>query len=675
MLNIAEDEAKQRKFCTVRVDLDESHAGSELKFFAKFFNAILCAAISEGAYEGRDGKTFQTYVDMITTYKVPENKTFCPFLFPIQYAKAKMAGNESIDILDDNIKNDMHEIYSQLEKPIIILMDECDVLTENRPLLQKIRNIFMHMKDYMIILAATPRLFPLLDDVFSPIIRQLKRINIQEFKDQNDSETCMNNPLHDIDIAPDQVFSRETYKEIHDLSGGNPYEINLICHVLFRSFQKSPRKHIRLSASLLEDIRNELEKSKNLHHGEVLQRIKGLSKSELQGLNVLCGVDNRLTLEQIICLERIFYREKRYKYHEIKQLYSNLKSKGIIGLNDSNCLVFLGDAFDRIYAKYFAQEQKIMLRINQISPSFHWVQNEWILFLRNKIEPEILFRSEGPAPDKNDIDQVFKSLISYSSNNVFEEYGRLARDIYWLLVQDEQIDDIYILHINTNLDWISNISWFYFRGPIIESLRSKIIKICDQLKSTVQSEGGQLKYAFDKIKIPSYDNIFFAIENTREDKIKSSIAYKHLYRAFNCHIQDRNSTAALWHASIAERLSHTVKFKSNDLNNLGYIFLKNNEIDLAVNLLELSLHRFDENSNVDKLLILYNLALAYWVAGNIDNSRKILANIDPELYNDDSLACLLFPELQKDGSISLSEQFNPDFHEVVSKALTTLGIG
>ena len=274
LLNIAAQEAEERQFCTVRIDLDEGDVGNSLAFFSKFFNAIIFKAFSQNAFGGLEAKTYDTYLDMITTYTVPDDKTFCPFLFPIQYAKAAAAKQMSAVMLDEGIKRDMGVVSGELKTPIVVLMDECDVLSLNRPILQKLRNIFMQAPGYMLILAATPKLFPLLDEVFSPIIRQLKKISVQDFKDYRDSIRCIEGPVQKMGLDPSEVFDSETYGEIHELSGGRPYEINLICHVLFRRYQENPGRAMSLSSAVLEDIRSELDKSQELLSLHIIPSIK-----------------------------------------------------------------------------------------------------------------------------------------------------------------------------------------------------------------------------------------------------------------------------------------------------------------------------------------------------------------------------------------------------------------
>ena len=180
ILNITEYESKKRGFCTVRINLDEGDTRTELAFFSKLFGSILSQACRSGAFEGINGKTYDTYLNLIYAYDIPDDKTFCPFVFPIQFAKAMSIGNTDIQVPDYIFMDDLIQIYKELKKPIVLLFDEGDVLTNSRVLLQKLRNIFMNITGYMLVMTGTLDLFPLMNEVFSPIGRRFKKINVGE---------------------------------------------------------------------------------------------------------------------------------------------------------------------------------------------------------------------------------------------------------------------------------------------------------------------------------------------------------------------------------------------------------------------------------------------------------------------------------------------------------------
>ncbi|MHC5773962.1 hypothetical protein [Nostoc sp.] len=68
--------------------MNEGDAKTQLTFFFKLFDSILLEVCELGVVGGVNSKTYQTYLDIMYAYAIPDEKAFCPFLFPLQYAKA-----------------------------------------------------------------------------------------------------------------------------------------------------------------------------------------------------------------------------------------------------------------------------------------------------------------------------------------------------------------------------------------------------------------------------------------------------------------------------------------------------------------------------------------------------------------------------------------------------------
>src|SRR6266496_5464365 len=116
-----------------------------MALFFRLFDGVLTAACYMGAFGGQEGKTFDTYLDIVNSYCIPENKTFCPFLFPLQYARAMSSGAvRKAQLADQGLRGDLLKIRREIARPILLLIDEGDVLAKSRVHLQKLRNVFMN---------------------------------------------------------------------------------------------------------------------------------------------------------------------------------------------------------------------------------------------------------------------------------------------------------------------------------------------------------------------------------------------------------------------------------------------------------------------------------------------------------------------------------------------------
>ena len=369
LLNFIEFKAKERKLCVVRVDLDEGDSATQLPFFFKIFDSICSEVFRIGAFGGINGKTYDTYRDIVDAFVIPENKTFCPFIFPIQYAKAMKAGNPN-DRLSDNIfKEDLKVIREEIKTPIVLMFDEGDVLSQSRVHLEKIRNIFMAVPGYMLVIAGTPNLFPLIDKIFSPIVRQFKKINIGPFTEEEETEACIKKPLENLEIGSSKkIFDSKNWlnvKDIHDLSGGRPYEIQLICHFLFRRFQDGQSKTMVLDLEVIEDVRKELASAQDLSRRPIISAIQNLENSDLSILGRLLSCNKHATIDQIHFAEYVFYPKNSLTKTALFEKLKFFEKLNIIAI-ENGVIKFLGDDFDRIYCKYWAKKYGVLLNISSM---------------------------------------------------------------------------------------------------------------------------------------------------------------------------------------------------------------------------------------------------------------------------------------------------------------------
>src|SRR5207253_274136 len=142
----------------------------------------------------------------------------------------------------------------------------------------------------MIVLSGTPELFPEIDNVFSPISRQFKRIVIDAFRDVNDTRRCVVAPLTSAGLDPLKVLDFETYRridQIHEISGGRPYEINLLCHHMYRRIEEGRAKRMELDLDVLEDVRHHLEHEQVLGQRAIVNAIRAMDDNTLKAMATL----------------------------------------------------------------------------------------------------------------------------------------------------------------------------------------------------------------------------------------------------------------------------------------------------------------------------------------------------------------------------------------------------
>lgn len=692
ILNMCELEAKNRGFCAVRIDLDEDDAKTQLGFFYKIFDGIFSVVCESGAYEGKNGKTYDTYLDIVNTYITPEDKTFCPFIFPLQYAKAMSIGNINAQLSDNNYKNDLIKIRSEVKCPIIVLFDEGNVLANSRVHLEKLRNIFMNTLGFMLVLTGTPDLFPVMDDVFSPIVRQFKKINVGGFEDVKETEECIKKPLEKIEIKPDEIFDFETYydvKEIHNLSNGRPYEIQLLCHKLFRRVQTKRARKMKLDLSVLDDVLKELETSQDITIRPTLTKIRNLKKNQLSALNLLCSCDGRATFEQIWTIEYIFNGEQYWTKDVLNNKLQFFTDQNIVGINEG-VIKFAGDDFDKIYVKYFAREKGI----SSIFPdadleslyerrtdsffedveglkglrSIHFPLDKSIIDIiedlgkvSNKFNEKEIPENQTIEEDVgNDIQDIVKRVV-----------GNAIKDLYFIIFNYRNKETIPIVQIKITMPWLNIIFMYYAEDPNnvtpIENCLSKI----DPLRERAEKVGGNLDVEKKEIPVIPFDKLTYFIEHHENERLRNFLAESHAMITVSEYIEKANVEEALFNANLSYRYNPNPDFPM--VNNLGYLFMSVGDLDKARDLLCKAVNSYKEPYEL--ALPNYNLGILEAKCGNFKNALEKIELCIKQLENVSKvkreMACLFIPKIT-DGELKFEEIRKPDLLEVANKAKSTL---
>lgn len=674
LLNICEIEAKKRGFCTVRIDLDEDDAKTQLVFFYKIFDGIFSSICESGKYEGEEGKTYDTYLDIVNAYKIPEDKTFCPFQFPLQYAKAMGSGNINVPLSDHSYKNDLIKLHSEINCPIVLLFDEGNVLANSRVHLEKIRNIFMNTPGYMLVFTGTPDIFPVMDDVFSPIVRQFKKINIGAFKEKEETEKCIRKPLERIGNKIEEIFDFETYRdvnEIHDLSGGRPYEIQLICHMLFRRVQDKRAKKMKLNLSVLEDVRKELETSQDITIRPILKKICNLKGNQLSALNLLCACDGHITFEQIWAIEYIFNGEKFWRKDTLNKELQYFVNEGILKIED-NIIKFLGDDFDKIYTKYFAREQKIQLAFPEFTLEMFWLIR-LKSFLKNFEDLNEIFPFFLELDVNIDIDKIYTDMISKSSNDdIFAESSPIIEDLYHLIIKYRDKKLIPIVEITLISPWLNVRSCYHAENPNDTVSINGCLDKVESIKERVSAVGGDLIVEKKELPIISIEEIAQKIEKTANEKLRNSLAYFHSFKMIEEYTEKSNTEAALFHATLSNRYNSNLEPDMS--NNLGYLFMSVGDWDKARCFLKKAMK--DNKEPFELALINYNLGILEAKCGNFDEAlAKINFCIDglrDVSKKERECACLLVPRIEN-GELKYEEvRKQPDLLEIAVGAKKNL---
>ena len=676
LLNITEIKAKKKDFCTVRIDLDEGDAKTQLGFFFKIFDGIFTSVCEKNAFRGLKGETYDTYLDMVNAYEIPKDKLFCPFLFPLQYAKAMNKRNYNVSLSDNSFKRDLDLIHKTISCPVIILFDEGNILAKSRILLEKIRNIFMNIPGYMLVFTGTSDLFPVMNEIFSPIVRQFKKINVGEFSNYEECEDCIEKPLVNAGLNLRQISNlipQESKKEIIDLSGKRPYEIQLISHFLFKRVQSEITKYMSLDFNIIEDIIRELEISENISKRPILNEVRRLTKKQLQAVDLLCSCNGQATFDQIWEVEYIFNDEKRWNKIVLLKMLNHLKNTSIVSDKDG-MIKFAGDDFDKIYTKYFEHERKVSINIQDFPPDLELYLFFKLFDYMKDIDSLVIFgiRSRIKTSISTDISNIIKKMlgIKKSKKNIFKDPYSYIEDIYFLMIKYRNATKIPLLHIKISLAWAKNQSTWYSEKANSNDVTIAIKKLNSLNKRFIDLKNNLILKYEEVDVIPL--NLMKEIIEKSPDKFREKIAKRHTNEMFIEYIKEpRNKKEALFHADLA--YFYNSDCDDYTCNNIGYLYLVAGELEKSLILLNKAITM----SKNDILLTLanYNMGIVELKKNNLESaerlfkkSKKLADSIDEkERYVD----ILLIPKVKK-GVLVYEEKKYPNMLDTSEKSISVI---
>jgi len=388
LLNMITRLADDLGFLTVKVPLNSETVKSDVLFFKEILDGLVTRGAERGLYGGISGaiyKAFRKAVDILDV------QVEIPFLFGTAYIGHKKGLDATVP--QHVLIHDFKEIQAEAKKnkipTIVLLFDECDLLALNEAVLQKIRNIFMELEGYVLVFSGTEKMYPKIADIFSPIPRFFKRINVENFKDPKDSEECLLKPLSE---EEKKAFDQACIGEIHQITNGSPYEINLIAHFMYRRWKEGKNVRIGLSPEVLDDVLNEIERLRSTGHYEIANRIRNSWPDQLRVLMAVLefpqvSVDwlsEYMLLDEIDTLQP---GDAHVKKFITKDYVQHFQKDGILASEDEK-IVFKGDTFDILYLKYLVASKGL----KEVRTFFVGFSNDPPTNLHHKLVEGVLLR-------------------------------------------------------------------------------------------------------------------------------------------------------------------------------------------------------------------------------------------------------------------------------------------
>lgn len=353
LVNIIEHLSKKLGYLAVKIPITTETVRNEVSFFKEILDGIITKGAEKRFYGGVNGSIYKAYRRVVDRLEVDSEKKI-PFLHTSAYIGFK--GKKNRGIPQEILIKDLRDIHKEARKrripTIVLLFDDADLLIQNPVLLQKIRKTFLELEGYILVLSGAEGLRSFLDDAISPVPSFFKRIHVENFKNEKETEECLLKPLSDKEKG---AFEHACIAGIHAITNGSPYEINLVGHFMYRRWKDGKDPKIGVSPEVWRDVLKEMEGFRRAGHYEVAGRMRGYGVDLLKILVSLHEIPNASPkwLSEFMLLDEMEETEPKEisrRRSAAKGAIEQLRKDGVISEKKGK-LRFNGSPFDLLYLK------------------------------------------------------------------------------------------------------------------------------------------------------------------------------------------------------------------------------------------------------------------------------------------------------------------------------------
>jgi hypothetical protein len=244
-LNEVRRELSIRKIPNTKISLDEGMVkqGNEMLFIQNLLTELVKASQSSGLIET---SLATKVIDVLTgaLNKVEEiGIDVAGFNLVAKASKELVSSQFPYTVLRDGLVDFLNLIEKngsdKTARGAILLLDEGDILTLNRNLLQILRNVFQETPRIGLVVSASNKILSQVSDVFSPIPRFFRKIELGPYPADSIVYDAIKGPL---ELTTKQlaqqgieldVIHRSFDRIVAQISGQMPMEINMLCHFAF----------------------------------------------------------------------------------------------------------------------------------------------------------------------------------------------------------------------------------------------------------------------------------------------------------------------------------------------------------------------------------------------------------------------------------------------------------
>jgi hypothetical protein len=659
----------------VKLTLTDDDGSSEMRFFGKLIEMAARAAFDLGAWAPPTPETPHTtqrnYDELFTVFTGPKDEDdnlFWPLIFPIHWQKAAEQDKWNTPVSEATVKRDIELLYKETGKKIVFLIDESQRIS-NQSIFQKLRNELLDNDSAVFILAGTVTLSENISTAFSLVTRQFQTVKVEPYLGYQGTRACLLDPLekasarlkNDKYLDAFAEFDDKEFIEIHELTGGRPYEISLVGAFMFENMRKKDRIFMTLDLAVLDDVQDEIAKSAQPNSAPAINAIRSLTESQLKKMAMVASACEETPTEVIDSINHIFSTDNSVDVQPVEQIVAELSHTNLLQIEDGR-VKFTETADVQVYLRYFAKARKISLEVIKSDLPEYFIRSlghsgpqlgfslssSMRLSLDLNVDQQLFDytirsngwidyrRSDGPSRSVPTY-AAFSNIVRFTKQ---EATGKSFVERYFICTLSTETSEYRFLVHPREWQWFiysHNLTSDHpFPVPDSENLKDALSKLAERAEQV----GWKLTYNYVEDQLPSLEELA-TIMQTAYDSGKNRRVPKFVSEQMGNQLAgeyvDGKSDAA---AEYLKPLNELAEFTSPEVkNNAGYLMMHRQDYHQSIKSLSVSIEKAQEEAKRiaekkpskirdedleqnlrDQVLYHYNLGIAKLMTNDVDSA-------------------------------------------------------
>ncbi|MDA3628970.1 ATP-binding protein [Saccharopolyspora sp. WRP15-2] len=658
LLNMTQRMAEKRGHVTARLDLVPADA-DPVTFFSKAYEVLIHAVGSVVELTAPDGRRITPRLVRRIVHGAVQDEL--PLEFPESLAQAADGGRLS----ELALRADLEYLAEQVGRPIVLLMDEAQLVADQMDVLSTLRTLGMQLRGYVFVFAGTADLLVRINEVFDPLLRQLEPVKVEQFFEFADVLSCVSRPLVALGLDPHDCFE-DFHGIVHDLmslTDGNPYEIQLFCHVMFHRWQSGETQKMVLSPGTLDSLREVMEAGGQVQDRPLISAVRKMTRDELVALNLLCSSLETSTVDEI-WFAHCIAGEPSMTRAEFDDFRARFVAKQIVEIDNGKVRVS-GDQFDHIYVRLWTLNKVGSLQHPQLvsRSAFRALLTRRLVCAIDDAIADLPAEQLSTCCYWMSQKYVDAGLAALGA---LEENAQLPANIEFLyeaIVGCGFPAALDITTVKCSFAGTTAVRWVY--STAAADIELAALPIFRAACERVRALGGELHSERLRLELRQRAEVQDWLVANAGEKARRKMANRHIHESFPCY----NAGDV---AGAVEHLTTAFRFKPSwtVANNLSYLALIRDVPDDALAWAEKALQ--EDSGPKLRALSRYNGATALVQLGELERARSWLeaaaAELAPLEVPDHACGFLLVPKLL-DGEIRYEERTSVNLPQAIDAAV------